>query len=119
LTTARLALNIFLKKYLKDTLLPVINNKSVFKGIKKAYYGGVAGVYKPHGKNLRYYDVNSLYPFVAKNVMPGHICKYIESTKPLDLSMLFGFFFCKVKTNNNYLGLLPVHHKGLIMPNGE
>jgi hypothetical protein len=51
--------------------------------------------------------------------MPGHKCEYIESIKPLNLSELFGFFFCKVKTNNNYIGLLPIHKKGLIMPNGE
>ena len=76
-------------------------------------------MYKPTGKNLRYYDVNSLYPFAALNPMAGHICEYIESKNPLDLNELFGFFYCKVKTNNSYLGLLPVHHKGLIMPNGE
>ena len=32
---------------------------------------------------------------------------------------LFGFYFCKVKTNEGYLGLLPVHKDGLTMPNGE
>lgn len=119
MTISRLALNIFIKKYLKDSLLPIINNISVFSSIKKAYYGGVVEVYKPTGKNLRYYDVNSLYPFAAKNAMPGHLCEYIESKYTLNLNELFGFFYCKVKTNNGYLGLLPVHHKGLIMANGE
>lgn len=118
MTISRLALNIFIKNYLKNSLLPVINNKSVFSSIKQAYYGGVVEVYKPAGKNLKYYDVNSLYPFAAKNTMPGHICEYIESKNALDLNELFGFFYAKVKTNNGYLGLLPVHQKGLIMPNG-
>jgi hypothetical protein len=122
LTISRLALNIFLKKYLKATALPVINNKSVFNFIKAAYYGGIVEVYKPHGNNLYYYDVNSLYPFSAKNPMPGNKCEFIEWSKPIKLtpqSKLFGFFYCKIQTTNDYLGLLPVHNKGLIMPNGE
>jgi hypothetical protein len=52
LTISRLALNIFLTKYLGNTLLPVINNISVFSSIKQAYYGGIVEVYKPYGKNL-------------------------------------------------------------------
>lgn len=119
LTISRLALNIYLKKYLGDTLLPVISQVNVFSHIKEAYYGGIAEVYKPWGRDLLYYDVNSLYPFVSKNVMPGHLCTYIENVKTLDLSELFGFYYCKVKSKDSYLGLLPVHKDGLIMPNGE
>ena len=119
LTISRLALNIFLKLYLGDTKLPVINNQSVYSAIKQAYYGGIVEVYKPYGKNLFYYDVNSLYPFVAKNPMPGSECVYEESENGLNLNELFGFYYCKLKTKNDYLGLAPVHSKGLIMPNGE
>ena len=119
LTISRLALNIFFKRYLGQNLLPVIKNVSVFSFIKQAYYGGVVEVYRPYGVNLLYYDVNSLYPFASKNPMPGHICEYIESNEPIELSELFGFYFCKIKTQDNYLGLLPVHKKGLIMPNGS
>ena len=119
LTISRLALNIFLKLYLGNTELPVINNKSVYSSIKQAYHGGIVEVYKPYGKKLFYYDVNSLYPFVANNPMPGAKCDYIESEKPLKLDDLFGFYYAKIKTTNDYLGLLPVHNKGLLMPNGE
>ena len=35
------------------------------------------------------------------------------------MSELFGFYYCKVKTKNDYLGLLPVHKNGLMLPNGE
>jgi len=51
--------------------------------------------------------------------MPGHKCEFIENENGLDLNELFGFYYCKVKSNDSYLGLLPVHKKGLIMPNGE
>ena len=70
LTISRLALNIFIKNYLGATKIPVINNVSIFSNIKKAYYGGITEVYKPYGQNLKYYDVNSLYPFCSKNYMP-------------------------------------------------
>ena len=68
-----------------------------------------------------------MYPFVAKNKMPGNNATYIElseeeinKNKSLDLDNLFGFFFCKVKTKDSYLGLLPVHFNNkLILPNGE
>lgn len=53
---------------------------------------------------------------------PGTDCYFIETynEKGLDLKNLYGFFYAKVKTNNQYLGLLPVRtDKGLIFPNGE
>lgn len=34
------------------------------------YYGGRVEVYKTFGKNLYYYDINSLYPFVMLQKMP-------------------------------------------------
>lgn len=129
LTISRLALNIFKHKFydfnndnFKGEKIPLINKLELFNFIKNAYYGGITEVYKPFGRNLRYYDVNSLYPYVALNPMPGRKCNYIESyeEKGLDLDNLFGFFFAKVKTNNQYLGLLPIHKdNSLILPNGE
>lgn len=139
MTISRLALNIYLNKYLPKQMgeekdknnttninsnIPLINKHSLFSFIYSAYYGGMTEVYKPYGENLKYIDVNSLYPFAALNPMPGTECKYIEildhSKYPLNLEDLFGFFYAKVKTNNGYLGLLPVKtDKGLIFPNGE
>lgn len=122
LTITRLALNIFKQNYYENLNIPSINKIYLFNFIKEAYFGGITEVYIPYGKNLRYYDVNSLYPRAAKNPMPGNECYFIESfeEKGLDLDKLFGFFYCKVKTNNLYLGLLPVHFKNkLVSPNGE
>lgn len=135
MTISRLALNLFLKRYLPDIpksvlllkpeskVIPLINKNHMFNFIYDAYYGGITEVYRPHGINLKGIDVNSLYPYAALNPMPGSICSYIESynsNSPLNLDNLFGFFYAKVKTNNLYLGLLPVRTKtGLIFPNGE
>ena len=125
LTISRLSINLFLKNYYlnndsnKDKKIPLINKSDVFNFIVKGYYGGVTEVYKPYGKNLYYFDVNSLYPFASLNLIPSTECKYIEdfSGEGLILNNLFGFFYCKVKTSDTYLGLLPVHLNGnLIYP---
>jgi hypothetical protein len=120
-TISRLALNIFLKHYLKESKLPVIKGH-IFNEVKQAYFGGVTEVYKPYGKNLYYYDVNSLYPYSALNSMPGNKCTYVKNYNNISLNLdnLFGFFHCEVEANENYLGLLPVRSDlGLIMPNGK
>ena len=122
LTITRLALNIFKQNFYNIIAIPYINKLFLFNFIKEGYYGGITEVYKPYGKDLIYLDVNSLYPYSALNPMPGTDCYFIESydDKGLDLEKLFGFFYAKVKTNNQYLGLLPLHLNGqLICPNGE
>ena len=122
LTITRLALNIFKNKYYKNQCIPSINKIYLFNFIKEGYFGGITEVYKPYGKDLIYIDVNSLYPYAALNPMPGTDCYFIESfeDKGLDLDNLFGFFYARVKTNNLYIGLLPVHKDNrLIFPNGE
>src|SRR6202030_2879352 len=122
LTITRLSLNIFKKNYYKIHNIPYINKIYLFNFIKQGYYGGITEVYIPYGKDLLYIDINSLYPFAALNSMPGTECNYIESFEDngLDLDKLFGFFYAKVKTNDSYIGLLPVYlDNRLIFPNGE
>lgn len=122
LTITRLALNIFKNKYYNKKFIPAINKIYLFNFIKEGYFGGITDVYRPYGKDLVYIDVNSLYPYAALNKMPGTDCNYIETfdDKGLDLDKLFGFFYARVKTNNLYIGLLPVHiDNRLICPNGE
>ena len=63
---------------MKDSKIPLVKKYNQYDFIKKGYYGGVTEIYRPYGENLFYYDVNSLYPFVSKNSMPGNICSYIE-----------------------------------------
>jgi hypothetical protein len=77
----------------------------MYDDLKQAYYGGVTEVYKPYGKNLYYYDVNSLYPFAALNPMCSNKYSYLESLngKGLILDNLFGFFYCEIEAPNNYL----------------
>ena len=65
----------------------------------------------------------TLLPYgTAKNLMTGTDCQWIEAygDQELDLDELFGIFYAKVKTNELYIGLLPVRTKtGIIFPNGK
>ena len=43
----------------------------VYKFIKTSYTGGAVDIYKPYGKKVYRYDVNSLYPYImANNPLP-------------------------------------------------
>src|SRR6188768_3997983 len=102
-----------IKKY---SSIPLITNISIHNFIRLGYYGGICEVYKPHGKNIKYIDATSMYPFVAQNPMPGNSFEYLEvpdfilnKSKGLNLDKLFGYFYCHVKSNGGYIGLLPVH----------
>ena len=120
-TISGLAVRIFLKDFYKENI-PSITKASLYNDIKQAYYGGITEVYKPCGYNLYYYDVNSLYPYVALQDMPGLVCsKLLYYTKDCNINDLFGFFYCYVESPvNSYIGLLPVRDdSGINFPVGK
>lgn len=119
LTISKLAYKIFTKDYLdKNKLVPLINKRNIYRDIKLGYYRSMIEVYKPYGENLYYYNVNSLYPYIALNDMPDlecHKLEYININKNID--KLFDFFYCKIEAVENYLRILPVKTKqGNIYP---
>ena len=93
---------------------PILNKPSQYNSIKSVYYVGITEAYKPFGtqrnENLYYYDVNSLYPFVAIQDMPRLNCAKLTFIKQdIIIDNFFGFFYWKIEApSNNYLGLLPV-----------
>lgn len=118
-TISGLALKLFLNKYYKGNI-PTINKKSIYAELKEGYYGGITEVYRPHGRNLFYYDINSLYPYASLNDMPGLTCKNLITTNIKNIP--FGFFYCTIDATDvkqEYLGLLPFRSKGLIFPLGK
>ena len=122
-TISGISMNIFLKNFYNNNI-PLINKKSVHNDIRKSYYGGNTEVYKPYGRNLFYYDVNSLYPYSAFKSMPGINCVYIQDiNKNIKdcYNDLFGFYYCKIKTTDHYFGFIPVRldNGSIIMPNGN
>ena len=118
MTISGLAVRIFLKDYYKNNI-PNINKFSFYKDIKQAYFRGITEVYKPWGKDLYYYHVNTLYPYVALQDMPGLTCNGILFyTDTQDIDTLFGLFYCSIDAPlDGYLGFLLIRtSKGLNIP---
>jgi hypothetical protein len=121
-TLPSLALAIYRSKFLNDYKIPLIGEK-IYNDIKKGYTGGAVDVYKPYGKNIYRYDVNSLYPSVMRNYpMPvgnpvyfeGDITHFVnkpfgifevEVTSPLNLNI--PILQTRVKTSNGIRTMAP------------
>jgi hypothetical protein len=91
-TISSLAFAIYRTNYLKNYKIPLIDGK-IYKDIKLSYTGGACDVYKPFGKQVYCYDVNSLYSSIMENaLMPVGSPTYFEG----DISKIekdpFGFF---------------------------
>lgn len=62
MTAASQAMYIFRRDFLKEPFKRLPEHQEEF--IRKTYFGGRCEIFKMYGKNLYYYDVNSMYPFV-------------------------------------------------------
>lgn len=67
-STPSLSLLIFRKKFLNHSI-PILKRELDNK-IRPAYFGGSSDYFYFYGENLKYYDINSLYPFAMLNDMP-------------------------------------------------
>lgn len=125
ITLASLALSIFRIKYYDEKKWPIhILNKNEDSFIRRGYYGGHVDVYKPYGKDLYYYDVNSLYPFVMKEFqMPGGEPVWHRNLEGMDLDSMFGFIeayvVCPKTINKPFLPYRGDKNNTLIFPTGE
>jgi hypothetical protein len=91
--------------FIKKKNIPILTGNIYIK-IISSYIGGITEVYKPKGKNVYTYDVNSLYPTAMKMDMPTGIPVY---TTEKDLDKIFGFVYATVKTTQKlYIPTLPV-----------
>ena len=124
LSASSLSLKIFRTNYL-DINIPILKN-NVDHFIRKSYLGGggATDYYKAHGKDLYYYDVNSLYPQAMLKPMPLNLIKTYKnmiSFSLKDFNKFFGFIKCRVTTPKNILKpILPFKYEGkTIFPIGN
>lgn len=119
LSTSTLSLKIFRKIFLKDNI-PILSGWDD-KFIRESYFGGATDYYKGYGKNLYYYDVNSLYPKAMCNLMPFQIIKKHESMNNINLDNFFGFCLAEIETPKDIMiPLLPYKYQGkTIFPRGK
>jgi hypothetical protein len=81
--------------------------------IREGYTGGSTDMFIPYGKNIKCYDVNSLYPSVMINQdMPiGKIESFNGDIRKIDPSA-FGFFYVKVNCPVDIMHpILQIKHK--------
>lgn len=95
-TNSSIAFKIFTTNYLNNTKLPIIKGLA-HDIMRNAYYGGVVEVFKNEGTDLKFYDINSLYPFSIFNVMPTSNMKF--NTDKV-LNNYLGFVYVSVDTSN-------------------
>lgn len=119
ITIAQQSMQIFRQNFLNN---PIPTYESREADIRKAYYGGRVEIFKLHGENLHYYDVNSLYPYVMKHFpMPVGVpvknyCMTIQH---------FGIAYCEVEVPTTLkIPVLPYKQKTkqgykLIFPKGK
>lgn len=69
ITTSGLAMGIFRLRYLKKTILYKMDDKKE-EFVRRGYYGGRVEVFKMQAKNVREYDVNSMYVSAMLNPLP-------------------------------------------------
>ena len=119
-STATLSLKIFRTNFQDKNIFILPYNIDLF--IRNAYYGGGTDIYKAYGKNVYYYDVNSLYPYAMLKDMPYNI---LNNGKMINLSnrklnSFFGFALVKIHCPKEMLRpVLPFHLDGkTIYPTG-
>lgn len=100
-----------------------LNNKDIKTFIHKGYYGGRTEVFKKGVlKNMKYYDINSLYPSQMLKQLPNPNSVFIpKSFKTDNIIKYMGVTECLVKSNDSEYPILPYKSKEtkkLIFPKG-
>jgi hypothetical protein len=100
-TLPSLAFGIYRAQYLNEYPIPLLSGQ-IFNDISKSYTGGSTDMFKPFGKNIFSYDVNSLYAYImSKFDMPIGNIKFFEGNILKIEPKAFGFFECKVIAPKN------------------
>lgn len=111
-STATLSLKIYRTNFQEEAIFILPSN--IDNLIRNAYFGGGTDVYKAYGKNIHYYDVNSLYPFAMLQPMPHKLL----NNGPIDmknrsLDSFFGYILAEIICPLDMLRLvLPYHFEG-------
>jgi len=111
LSASSLSLKILRQQFLKQDIPILTQGEDNY--IRKGYFGGATDIYRCYGENIHYYDVNSLYPYAMKNLMPFEIIKYYDNLSNMNLNDFFGYCLVKVTAPNDIqYSLLPYKHEG-------
>jgi len=118
-TIAGCSLDLYRRKYMKQNFK--CPNRNILDKFYEGYFGGRTEVFQ-YGtvKNKKYYDVNSLYPFVMQNEYPD--INFIRYTKNPNKSLLEydGITNVDIYCPDMYIPYLPVRFNNrVIFPTGN
>ena len=116
-STPSLSLLIYRHKFLKINI-PILK-RNLDSLIRPSYFGGSSDYFYEYGENLKYYDINSLYPFAMLNDMP----LIFERDVPgflVELDKFFGFLEVIVECPQDIKTPLLLHNRNgkIIHPTG-
>lgn len=98
-TLPSLAYKLFTNSFLNHEI--EITYSERYEHYKEAYRGGAVDVYRPHGYNLKCYDVNSLYPSMMQSKpYPIGYSEYFRGSD-YSLSEIFGIIKCNIIAPDN------------------
>jgi len=93
-STSTLSLKVFRNRFLTEDIAILSSKDDDF--VRRGYLGGATDYYQEYAENVHYYDVNSLYPFAMKMVLPNKpIARYNDMTN-IPLDDFFGFALAEV-----------------------
>jgi hypothetical protein len=115
-TLPSLAFAIFRSKYLKHQI-PLIKGE-MYHDLRRSFTGGAVDVYRPFGRNIKGYDVNSLYPTQMKQYpFPVGKITYFEGDITKINPSPFGFFEVDIIALKNLF--VPILQTRVKTPTGE
>lgn len=97
-STSSLSLLIYRTKFQKIEI-PILKRNLDTK-IRSSYFGGSSDYYIFYGKNLKFYDVNSLYSYAMLNEMPLIFLGEFNGDE-FKIEDIFGFVECIIETPDN------------------
>jgi hypothetical protein len=110
-TLPSVAFAIYRSNFMPKNKIPMILSKLHYI-LKESYYGGITDIYKPLGRNIHSFDVNSLYPSSMKKYpMPVGNPTYFSGNPYFIDNDPFGFFRVKVTAPDLKIPFLPVKVK--------
>ena len=119
LTIASNSLDVFKNEFYGKKFTANSYNTEEF--FRKAYHGGRTEIFKLYGENLKYYDVNSLYPYVMqkyKYPIPEADNFKVIKEPPQEIKE-DGLYYAKVLVSDLVIPVLPVKEDKLLFPVGS
>lgn len=122
ITAASTAMKTFRRGFQRQPIERYTEHHAFFRA---AYFGGRCEIFREYGENLKYYDINSAYPWAMRHPMPtGSLVTYSKGQPPRAFTQgRIGFAWARVEVpEDDPIPVLPVRDERtgrLVFPVGR